>query len=472
MTARSLVIMLWLLAAMVFVPPVPDARKLAARVIDPAGRDAAAPRAFAYATQPDRSGFSLDALWVDFAYAAADAGAPGCAALVVGVALLALLLGMWCRGFSCALRRFLLALALGVPLAVALLYSSCFLDGRRIELGPEAAGYVRASLHAQTDRSTGLLSPRQLVRWHYERGFAVLNVSDRDRIDGARQAMEAGRAAAFQPPLLILVGEEWHGSPDVVLVHVRRFWNPKEMQPDETRLEQTVAGVRAEGGASFLAHPWSKVLPKTVDDIFEAGVDGMEVVNGVIRARDHLVRKAVRSRKAMVGVIDYKFGPHVNALTLLPAKLARTPRGVVEAIATRQTRVVYAVPGEAMTGEQWHTATLGTSGAVRGMRTLLETPLRRRAAWYPWLALVSGLWWLATRRRPRMGRRAARVVFGACCAIELLLPVAIAWPVRAAIGTIPVFYLVATAAFVAVPLLAATHALADYSAIGAQEQPA
>ena len=54
----------------------------------------------------------------------------------------------------------------------------------------------------------------------------------------------------------------------------------------------------------------------------------------------------------------------------------------------------------------------------------------------------------------------ARAVFISCFVLELVIPAALSWQVRNMIGTIPVRYLLAAAGLVAVPLLAASHALA------------
>ena len=139
MTVRSLIVMLWLLAAVVFVPPVLERRPLEVRLVDEIGRDTKAPAALATVDRPDRSSFSFGALWVDFSYAAAAAGPAGCGAMILCIGVLSVFLGMWCRGFTCAMRRLLVTIALGIPLAIALLYSSCFLDGRTFRFGPEAS---------------------------------------------------------------------------------------------------------------------------------------------------------------------------------------------------------------------------------------------------------------------------------------------------------------------------------------------
>lgn len=453
------------LAAAALIPQQQDPAYLEIRCIDGVtGRDQPCSPAFAHVVLPDRDEVSPWALPQDLAYAAAAAGPEGCGWLLIGLAAVGLVLGLWTRGLLGGVRRLMLVLALGVPFCLALFYGSCYLDGRQIRLGPEAVDeYVICSLHAQTDRTTGLLSPPDVVRWHLKRGFRVLNVSDRDEIRAGQEAQEFARRANPDPPLLVLVGEEWHAHPDLVLVNVKRAREAHYLGDDDLR--ETVADVRREGGLVFVAHPWSKLEPRSLDSMFLAGVDGAEIVNGVIHGGSLVIEAARRHKKALIGVIDYKYGPHVNAVTLLKMSRARTPAGVVAAVRERDTRVLFAVPGGTTTGEAYEAADLGVTGAAAGLRALFETPRSRRATWLVWLAVVAGLWWLTTRepeggaRRP-MSRHQARVLFVACCLIEYVLPAAVSWEVRETIGTVPVMLLLGIAAVVAVPLLAAAHTLA------------
>ncbi|MHC4222752.1 MAG: PHP domain-containing protein, partial [Planctomycetota bacterium] len=450
MTRRSLIFLLVLLAVAIFVPPVNDPRPLEVRCIDEGGRDMVCASTFARVVEPARERPSPDAILVDFAYAAGAAGPLGVAGILCGFALLVLLVGLWCRGVRCAIRRLSVTLALGIPLGVGLIYASCFLDGRNIELGPEASGWVRASLHNQTYHTTGLLTPRQLVRWHYKRGFGVLNVSDKDDIRGAKEAIAFARKGNYVPAMLVMVGEEWHAAPDLVLIHVKRPWRGGDLTVDEA-----IPKIIAEGGAVYVAHPWSK-LDRPLNEMFDAGANGIEVVNGVIHGGKTLINSAQRKHKGLIGVIDYKFGPHVNALTLFPAASAASARGVVEALLERRTRVLYAVPGGAVTHAEWEANPLGTSGVVVGLRTLLEVPHRRRVVWFGWLAACMLLWWLATResrKRKPISRRPATILFIACCVIEFALPAGLSWQVRESLGPISVNLLLVVAAGVALPLL-------------------
>lgn len=480
----SLVFTVGVLAAAVFAPPVEEERDLVVRCIDASGADRACAPEFARVSEPAREDPELAALLHDFAYAAAEAGPEGCGWLLCGLAAIVLVFGLWSRGFRCALRRVMLTFALGVPLGIYLVYASSFLDGRRIVLGPEARDEVACSLHAQTDRTTGLLSPRAVVKWHAQRGFRVLNVSDKDQVAAGHEARLAARTMDLTPSMLVLVGEEWHGSPDLVLLNVKRAWRPRQMpihpQNVKEKIEEVVDGVQGEGGAVFLAHPWSKI-PETVtlEDVLEAGVDGIEIVNGVIHGGTQRIRLAREYEKALVGVIDYKYGPHVNALTLLPAATVLTrsgepsAAGVVRALRNAQTKVLYAVPGGARTGAEYAAADLGVTGAMAGLRTLQETPLRRRAVWFGWLAGIAILWWLAQmehdflwravfrrerKRREGVGVRGARILFVACCVAEYVLAGGLGWQVREAVA-LPVPVLLAIAAAVAVPLLASSVVL-------------
>ena len=87
--------------------------------------------------------------------------------------------------------------------------------------------------------------------------------------------------------------------------------------------QDIIAGVHEDGGALIVAHPWSK-LKRPLAGVLDQGVDGVEVVNGVIHGGRHVVeaalgdRSAPAMRKALIGSLDYKLGPHVNAVTLIP----------------------------------------------------------------------------------------------------------------------------------------------------------
>jgi hypothetical protein len=274
------------------------------------------------------------------------------------------------------------------------------------------------------------------------------------------------------PPILVTVGNEWHTNPDIVFVNVAR--EPKHLPPpprdpndatghaDRLDLLRKVAEeVHREGGALFLAHPWSKVPGEmSIEEIFDAGLDGVEVVNGVIHGGEGRIRSAVAAGKGTFGVIDYKLGPHVNALTLLDARLARSPEGVARAVREGRKVVLYAIPGGAWSAGEWKAGRVGVRGAWDGLKSFCEAPLPRRAVWFAWGACALVLWWITTRRDRGLGKVAARLLFFSCAALELLLFLFLWDRVRVAVGVVPVPFVIAAAAVLAVPLLAASHSLA------------
>ena len=468
---------LWLVVAAtaILLPPTQEPLDTPVRMIDEFGRDEVVAPDFAYLARPNRSDATLTAPVDDLAYTLVDSGPVGGAILLLVFALPIVLVGTWGRGLQCGLRRALVVLGLAAPVGLALLYHSCFLPGRRPVLGPRARlGYVQANFHAQTDYSTGLLRPIDVVRWHRRRGIQVVNISDKDSIEGA---LAAQRALAEDPdlqrsipPFVLLVGEEFHGEPDVVLVHTKRTYSPKR-----SKLATVVEAVHADGGALIVAHPWSK-LKVPLADVLDAGVDGAEVVNGVIHGGRHTVeaalgdREAPEMRKALIGSLDYKLGPHVNAVTLIPRaalvpydpsnpeSAGKSAATIVRMILGGHTRVLYAIPGTPRTGTSWEVGRFGPAAALTGLRTLYTSSRGRRAMWLLWVVVLGALWKLATRNAEpseRVGRW--RFVFMVACAVQLLLLVPLSWQVRDMLGVVPVRTLVVLGAVFTVPLLASAH---------------
>ncbi|MHC4450457.1 MAG: PHP domain-containing protein [Planctomycetota bacterium] len=451
------------LTGVIYVLPVSGERPLDLRWIDSEGVDRPCPPARAVVTSPDRSAPEPFALFEDLAYAAAAGGPDGTAILLVIGALPIVLFGLWCRGFSCALRRLWCTLALGVPLAVALIYTSCFLPGRTIRLGAEGADFVTANLNTKTHFSTGLLSPRQLRDWHLRHEVSVLNVSDRNLIAGALEAAQYNRDRPLPAPMTVIVGEELSIRPDLILLNVERVHHP-----DGAEMGVVAEEVRAAGGATFIAHPWSR-LNEPIGKALERGIEGVEIVNGVIHGGQEVVDAARRfgRTKALLGVTDHKFGPHLNAVTLVPRALARTPRGVCVALQKGMTEVLYAVPGGTVSAEEYHAAEfkqLKTVGLVPALNTLLETSRMRRTIWVGTLLLIFTLWWLSITpvKRPQLRRGVARIFFWSAGLLLIVSPLALQWEVRAALGPIPVPWIVFGAAPLALVVLACAHNLALY----------
>ena len=457
MKAYKRALLLAVIGAAILIPPAtniptPEVFALDASTHEPVS----VPAGFAHVIEPDRDSVHALALFDDLSYAAAAAGIQGAPAIVLGLLLLIVLVSLWTCGCTACGRRVLLFLGLAVPAGLALLYNSGHLPGRTIALGPEATSWVPASLHTQTDRSTGLFSAGDLVNWHIRRGFRVLCVSDKDTDEGGRAAIRHVREKLKLAPaaFLVVAGEEYHGHPDLVFVNVKRSFTP-----DRRPKAEVIKEVQDEGGAVILAHPWSK-LDAPFETALSWGLDAVEIVNGVIYGGVNRVAATRANQKAMVGTIDYKYGPHVTALTLIPQKYATTPEGVVKALRTAQTRVLFAIPGGEISGEHWKSRPHWLVGAQSGLQELYRAPRPRRAVWFAWIVVVAVLWRLGTYKQVAPEKRARwRLLFYVCCALEFVSMGALGWQFRESIGTIPVPMLICFNALVAVPLLASAHAL-------------
>ncbi|MEE8106093.1 MAG: hypothetical protein V3T86_11215 [Planctomycetota bacterium] len=457
MRAHTRILLLAVIGAALFIPPATKPLTPQVYALDGSTHEPVqVPPKFAHVTEPDREDVHALAFFDDLSYAAAAANTHGAPALVLGLLVFIVLVSLWTCGFRACGRRILLFLALAVPSVVALFYNSGHLPGRVIALGPEATAWAPASLHTQTDRSTGLLSPAELVKWHIERGFRVLNVSDKDTDEGGREAIRYAQDELHLSPaaFLILAGEEYHGHPDLVLVNIRQSFKPNGIPKAEL-----VRRVHEEGGAVFLAHPWSK-LDEPLETAIAWGLDGIELVNGVIYGGVNRVAAARAHKKAMVGTIDYKFGPHVTAMTLIPQNLASSPAGVVKALRTAQTRVLFAIPGGEISGEMWKSRPSWYVGAQDGLRELYRAPRSRRLVWFLWIVFISVLWRAGTYKQVAPERAAQwRCLFYVCSALEMASVAALSWQFRESMGTIPVPVLIGFNALIAVPLLASAHAL-------------
>jgi len=453
------ILLLVVLAGIVLGAPSHTAESTDLRWVDRAGVDQPCPERRATVQFPDRDRFSIFALFEDLAYAAAEGGGEGAAVLLCMLALPVTLFGLWCRGFGCALRRLWTTLALGVPMGVALLYASCFLPGRGIVLGPDAGDLVLANLHTKTHYSTGFMSPRQLRDWHFAHGVRVLNIADRDQIEGARSAAQYNFERPVEPRMTVIVGQTWRAHPDLVLVHIDRLWEGL----DEDRV-RVLEGVRKLGGASFVAHPWDRMAGTSLSEVLAQGADGAELVNGVINGGREVVEAAlaIDPPRAMLGVTDPKFGPHLNAVTLIPAAHAGSPRGVTHAIRSGLTEVLYAVPGGTVSNRERKANPLRSFGILPALNSLGEASISRRLVWLATIALMLGLWWISTHnvKRPRLAKRWARVLFCGSGIILLGSPLGMSWELRAALGPIPVPLLLISVAPFAVTLLASAHNLA------------
>jgi predicted metal-dependent phosphoesterase TrpH len=148
----------------------------------------------------------------------------------------------------------------------------------------QSAGARRsfADLHTHSRASfDSLASPDALIRSAVQRGLTHLAITDHDRIDGALEAR--GIAAAIAPELTLIVGEEIRTAEgDLVALYLT------EAIPPGLSADETIAGVRAQGGLVGIPHPFDRFRGSMLKDA------GMErLVDQVDWVEAHNARVAV-----------------------------------------------------------------------------------------------------------------------------------------------------------------------------------
>ncbi len=148
----------------------------------------------------------------------------------------------------------------------------------------QSAGARRsfADLHTHSRASfDSLASPDALIRSAAQRGLTHLAITDHDRIDGALEAR--GIAAGIAPELTLIVGEEIKTADgDLVALYLT------EAIPPGLSADETIAGVRAQGGLVGIPHPFDRFRGSMLKDA------GMErLVDQVDWVEAHNARVAV-----------------------------------------------------------------------------------------------------------------------------------------------------------------------------------
>ena len=125
---------------------------------------------------------------------------------------------------------------------------------------------------------------------------------------------------------------------------------------------------------------------------------------------------------------------------------------------------LYAVPGGTVSAEEYTANQLQTVGIIPALRSLLETTRLRRMIWIGTLLLVFSLWWLSITpvKQPQLRRGTARVLFWLCGLLLVGSPAALQWQLRAAVGPIPVPWVIFACAPLVLVVLACAHNLSLY----------
>jgi hypothetical protein len=153
--------------------------------------------------------------------------------------------------------------------------------------GPDDGVWLKAALHTHTTRSDGDLEPGAHVRHHAWMGFDVCAITDHWKVTKEPST----------PECLVLTGAELAADPlaegrytEILAIGIheipedpggdRRHWGPIDQYEFKTfpDLSSAAREIRAQGGVSFVAHPyWSGLPLETLLAADEA--DGIELFN-------------------------------------------------------------------------------------------------------------------------------------------------------------------------------------------------
>lgn len=140
-------------------------------------------------------------------------------------------------------------------------------------------------LHTHTDRSPDCrIAPEDLVRRAREVGLDRVAVTDHDRIEGAFAAREAD-------PELVIVGEEARTADGPELIGLFL----EEHVPPGLSFRETAEAFRAQGGITYLPHPFDPSRG-TTEAFLEERADCVDLVEGFnARGRDRAARDRARA---------------------------------------------------------------------------------------------------------------------------------------------------------------------------------
>jgi predicted metal-dependent phosphoesterase TrpH len=186
---------------------------------------------------------------------------------------------------------------------------------------------AHADLHAHSDRSDGLLSPKDLVRSAEDKGLGGIALTDHDTLDGIQEFLETPTSTDLIRVPGVEVSTQYQGHE----VHILGYFVP----PGDSPIEQRLKGIRESRHTRF---------PKMVKKLRDMGIDVDEgEVQKVLSevespGRPHLARILIAS--GAVSDIREAFTEYLA--TGKPAYVSREKLDIPEAI--RLLRESGAVP--------------------------------------------------------------------------------------------------------------------------------
>ena len=264
------------------------------------------------------------------------------------------ILGEAAHSFHAVLNFLVLSLILGLAVArshgwragtALTLTSSLFLTGGmesmtwlrtqvshgRHWIVPANATYRLADLHCHTQASGGSLMPADALRWHIERGYSVVAITDSNKTYGGELAQQEARRLNL--PIIVVCGEEYRGVTHLLMLNLK-----KAISADEVPLPEAVKQARAQGALVLGAHTWTGKY--TAQELLDFGVQGFEVINARTPAGADIFAVCQKHRLAELGSLDFRGGADAPAATVLPL-WADTPEKVQQALERGECAALY-----------------------------------------------------------------------------------------------------------------------------------
>jgi hypothetical protein len=207
---------------------------------------------------------------------------------------------------------------------------------------PVGAPFRLANLHAHTQASGAMLMPEDVVRWHKEKGYSVVAITDSNKIYGGLRARElAGNLG-----VVVVPGEEYRGSG----THLIMLNLPEAIRADRVPLAQAVARARSLGAFVIAAHPWtSTTSPERLEQM---GVQAFEVVSGRVHSGWAAEQCCHQHHLAELGSLDFREGQSCRCATVLPAS-ANSPEAVQRALERGESAALSSSAGEEQSEFHW-----------------------------------------------------------------------------------------------------------------------
>jgi len=174
---------------------------------------------------------------------------------------------------------------------------------------PPDAPYVLADLHAHSEVSGGMLTPEGVVRWHAERGYGALALTDTNTTAGVARAMAYARQ--YYPEMVVVSGEEYCGSTHILMLGISR-----DVSSIDTPLEAAIQEARGQGAVVIAAHAWTG--ENSYPDLVAMGVQGFEYTNGDRFGGGGMRNLCETRHLPELGNLDFRAGRFPRTATVLP----------------------------------------------------------------------------------------------------------------------------------------------------------